>query len=357
MSVGESDAISMILVNHEWHKFYEEYEKQAISGIILHGHNKLPVEQRPPKELLLQWIGEGEIIRQHNHIMDDAVVLLCKKLDSLKCRYFIVKGQTLGLLYTYQSTRQCGDIDFIVHPSDWNKAFNFFKNTLGRGRIKSHSEKHIEWKDNGVLYEMHRKLNEFSSTKHQKYWNEEFMSEAWDHPYFIKINGYSIPTLAPLYNVLYVFVHLYYHLINEGVGLRQFVDWYYLLYKYELNGDYKEILRRHLNGIGLYNAFVGCGAVLTDYLSLDEDRFPFSICEQDHRDSRKMVNNILHKGNFGHSVKYVHPHGVVHGIQQFWLVLKQCVKFGYLAPSESWGYLLAKLRWWGKKYFKIAPSY
>ena len=89
------------------------------------------------------------------------------------------------------------------------------------------------------------------------------------------------------------------------------------------------------------------------YLGLDNNKFPFEISEKDHQNSYKLIDNILVKGNFGHNTNYVQPHGVIHGLQQFWQVLKQCSRFGKYAPSESWGYLLVKVRWWFKKLKRV----
>lgn len=333
----------------EWTRVYEESERQAIVGVMLSGLDKISSTQRPPQELLLQWIGVGQMIEQRNAVMDNAVVSLCKRLDSHDIQYLVVKGQTVAALYPQKGTRQSGDIDFIVHPSDWERTYRLFAYELGEETIDTHSEKHVEWEKDGISYEMHRWLNDFASKEHQRYWDEVVMKEAWEHPYSVEIEGYDIPTLAPVYNVLFIFVHLFYHLINEGVGLRQFVDWYVLIDTLEISA---ESLEKCLKGIGLYDAFCGCGAVLTDYLGLQEEKFPFAISEKYHKLAHKIVENILKVGNFGHNRQYAHPHGVIHGLQQMGSLIEQCWKFGYLAPSESWGYIIVKIRWWRKKLAK-----
>lgn len=332
----------------EWEHLYKFAEEQAVTGVLLSGLNKLQANHRPPKDILLQWIGVCEMIMRQNTQMDSAVIALCKELDDLGVRYMVVKGQTLNAIYPEKGVRQSGDIDFIIHPDYWEKTYNYFTETLDEDKIDTHTEKHVEWEKKGISYEMHRRLNDFASKKHQRYWDNVIMNEAWVNPWTVEINDYPVPTLAPTYNVLFVFVHLYYHFINEGVGLRQFVDWYYLIDKWESEID-KCILEKHLKGIGLFHAFLGLGAVLTDFLGLDKSKFPYEISEKNHHNSLKLIDNILDKGNFGHNTKYVQPHGMIHGLQQFWQVFKQCVKFGHYAPTESWGYLIVKIRWWIKK--------
>lgn len=340
--------LNVIPTIEEWERLFRTADEQAVSGLILYGLDRFETIQRPPQDILFQWIGVSEMIRQQNALMDKAVVALCKELDELGIRYMVVKGQTLNAIYPERGIRQSGDIDFYVHPDCWERAYKHFVVSLGEDKINTHTEKHVEWEKDSIAYEMHRWLNDFASKKHQRYWDNVIMNEAWRNPWTVEINDYPVQTLAPTYNVLFVFVHLYYHFINEGVGLRQFVDWYYLIDKWESEIG-KCILEKHLKGIGLFHAFIGLGTVLTDYFALDKSKFPYEISEKDHQNSLKLVDNILDKGNFGHNTKYVHPHGVIHGLQQFWQVFKQCVKFGHYAPTESWGYLLVKVRWWIKK--------
>lgn len=352
IAVGSHDRLSIIPSTKQWTTLFEESKRQAITGVVLGGLEQLSKKQRPGQDLLLQWIGIGQMIQYRNSILNNAVVGLCKQLDDSCARYFMVKGQTLAPLYPNEYSRQCGDIDFMVHPKDWDKVYSLYANKFGVDALDSHSEKHVEWETDGILYEMHRWLNDFASKKHQKYWDNVVMKEVWEHPFSVEINGYNVPTLAPTYNAIYVFVHLFYHLINGGGGLRQFIDWYYILDRYNEEIDI-EILDKHLKNIGLYDAFVGVGTVLTDYLGMPVRKFPFEVSERYHQDSYKLVENILNKGNFGHNTHYVHSHGVIHGMQQFWQVVKQCVKFGHYAPSESWGYLWIKIRWWGRNLIKV----
>ena len=348
--------ISHIPSAQEWAAIYEESERQAIVGVMLYGLQQLVerdfvFKKSLTQEQLLQWIGIGESIRQRNVVMDRAVTGLSELLEENNIRYIVVKGQALSALYPEKGIRQSGDIDFMVHPYDWERCYGMFSKMLGEDAIDTHSEKHVEWNRDGVTYEMHRWLNDFASKKHQRYWDEVVMEEAWENTCTVEINGSAVRTLSPTYNALYVFVHLFYHLINEGVGLRQFIDWFYILQNEEKID--KGLLKRHLEGVGLYNAYCGLGAVLTDYFGLEEGGFPFAISEKEHKEAHKLIENILEGGNFGHNKQYIQPHGVIHGLQQFGQVFRQCWKFGHYAPSESWGYLWIKVAWWGKKLKRI----
>lgn len=331
----------------DYEKVFQLAKEQTITGLFMSSleKNLLPP---PPKELLLQVIGNSLMIHQQNQVLDKAVVELCILLETIHSRFIIVKGQTLAALYGDKGTRQSGDIDFCVHPDDWEKTYQLCRDAFKIKNVDTHSEKHIEWEYGGVLYEMHRILNDFANKKHQQYWDDVIMEEAWQHPWAVTINGFDVPTLAPTYYAIYVFVHLFFHLISEGVGLRQFMDWGVVLEKGDEDID-RHLLRMHLEGIGLLKAYTGLGAVLTDYLGFPVDRFPFVISKRDHKGAGKLMENILQSGNFGHNIRFLQKHGVLHGLQQMWRRLGQIISFGYYAPEESCGMITKTVCWWGKK--------
>ena len=45
-------------MNADWHAIKALADKQGLAAVIIDGIGKLPDTKRPPKELLLQWIGE-----------------------------------------------------------------------------------------------------------------------------------------------------------------------------------------------------------------------------------------------------------------------------------------------------------
>ena len=180
-----------------------------------------------------------------------------------------------------------------------------YRGRVIRGDITNYidytTEKDVQYEYNDVAYEMHKMMVSLASPKHRRYWERVVMPEILAHPWVVKINGYEVPTLAPLYNILYVFAHIFEHLILDGIGLRQFCDLFYLLRTYELSDNEVKRLKIHLEGLGLTKAFTGICAILTDYLGMPERNVPLPIAEMDHKKAPALMNNIISKGNFGHA--------------------------------------------------------
>jgi hypothetical protein len=323
--------------------------QQAVMGLVSQGlmDSGIRLERKDALNLFAQ----QQAIRHQNMILDDAVVKLCQEMDRRDIRIFVFKGQPLARCYPDAGLRQSGDIDFYCHPKDWKKAISYLKDELELSINDLYTEKDVEFTLDGVAYEMHRKLTLFSNPRHCRYWEKVVMPEILAQPYTVAIDGYKVPTLAPTYNVLYVFVHIFQHLISDGIGLRQFCDWAILMDKV-IRDIQVEQLEKHLKGLGIMGAFTGLGAVLTDYLGFKEGFFPFKISPEDHQNEEKLMDNIFEMGNFGHNHHYQNKPGIKHGMEHLRKIYKQSRKFGHYAPSEVWWKIPYMFKWWGKKTWK-----
>lgn len=56
--------LSQPIENIDWHTVYSLALRQGISAIVLDGIGRLPVEVRPPKPILLQWIGQATMMER-----------------------------------------------------------------------------------------------------------------------------------------------------------------------------------------------------------------------------------------------------------------------------------------------------
>ncbi len=295
-------------------------------------------------------------IRNRNTLMDKAVVQLCRKMEQLGVRIFVMKGQTLAVLYPDSGLRQSGDVDFLCYPDDWDKAIGFFRSFKNLDITENTTEKHVSFNIQGVEYELHRKLTAFAAPSHRRYWEEVVMPEVWGAVASVKIEDYAVPTLSPVHNTLYVFVHSFAHLLDEGVGLRQFSDWAKTLEVMPRNEKDIATLERHLEGIGLRKAFSGFGAILTDYLGFPEESFPFEITADDHKRAPELFENMLEMGNFGHNKQFTQHSGVSHGLQHLGRITLQARRFYHYAPAEVWWKIPYMFNWWAGKIWRIISN-
>ena len=327
-------------------KICELGRNQASEGLVVKGLMDSGVKLDRP--VVIDLVGRRQSIWQKNLELDQAVTDLCSAVNEAGIRIWVVKGQTLAQLYPEPKSRSCGDIDFLCRPDDWENAVEYFTKKHHVVFNNPVTPKDEGFSIRGIKYEMHRTLVMLSSPRHQRYWDSVVMKDILSSDESIEIGGVKVPVLPPTINALYVFTHIFGHFISEGIGLRQFCDWALVLKHYKSRIDV-ERLERHLEGIGLKKAFIGFGAILTDYLGLPSEDFPFLIPQEFHCRAGALWNNILELGNFGKNKKYLRSSGPIHGLQHLWRIAGQAMKFHYYAPSESWSKIPRMFRWWGEK--------
>lgn len=341
-----SEGVMGELSHDHYVSLIELSKQQTVAGLISQAliDNNVKLEEDDAMDVCSLLVS----INRQNQKIDEAVVKLCKMMEEQHIRIMVMKGQTLSIFYPQPELRQCGDIDFICHPDDIAKAVQFLKKDLGLKLSDAGSDKHARFTMDDVKYEIHRMLTNFAYPPSHRYWENVYMKDVWEHPYTVEVNGYPVPTLAPTYNAVYVFEHILFHLIMDGVGLRQFCDWAISLHQNKENID-KDLLIKHLEGVRLKKAYSGLGAVLTDYLGLPEESFPLPISEKDHRKSESLFKNLIEWGNFGHNLQYKNAHGPLHGLEHLKRIGSQAWRFKNYAPAELLWRVPYMLKWWTKR--------
>ena len=103
----------------------------------------------------------------------------------------------------------------------------------------------------------------------------------------------TVPTMS--FNVIYILTHLYRHVFTEGIGLRQLIDYYFVLNKEELL-VIRDTLQRELKHLGLWKFAKAVMYVLHETLGLPEEKM---IAPVDVNEGRFLLAEIMQGGNFG----------------------------------------------------------
>lgn len=247
--------------------------------------------------------------------------------------YAIVKGQTIAALYPNPSLRMPGDVDFFVR--DYSSARQILQNQWQIQLPERLIEKEFAFDHGCASYEIHSSLIDMGSRRHQRYWDQLMM-----RPFAtVTIDGTPVPTLEPTLYAVYVFIHLFFHFIREGIGLRHLCDWAVLLHHYREQIDKNE-LEDMLKNLGFLRAYKAFGAILIDYLGLDW--FPLEISEKDRSWTEKVLPDILYGGNFGNGTKKWHSSALGTKFQTFRRTLRATCAYLPLAPVEL-GLIIPKL--------------
>ena len=213
----------------DWKELYAIAKKQCLVGILFDGIKKLPAEHvGMKKELLLQWMAESQMLEKANVRLNDAAIQVSEWFRKKGFRTCILKGQGNALMYPNPYSRTPGDIDIWVEGGD-KRVISFVRSISPHEKVCYH---HIEFPSyKGVEVEVHYRssflLCFWHNRKLQKYY-ERVKDEQFSHRVMLGEQGeVAIPTVE--FNLIFQLTHIYAHLMNEGIGLRQLLDYYYVL--------------------------------------------------------------------------------------------------------------------------------
>ena len=104
----------------DWEKVYQLAVEQSVIGLVLAGIEHSNV--KPPQELLLQWIGEVQMLEHQNKAMNVFIALFIEKLRKADIYTLLVKGQGVAQCYERPLLRACGDVDLLLSANNYEKA-------------------------------------------------------------------------------------------------------------------------------------------------------------------------------------------------------------------------------------------
>ncbi len=227
--IGSAKEIPGSLKEVDWKELYAIAKKQCLVGVLFDGIKKLPAEHvGMKKELLLQWMAESQMLEKANVRLNDAAIQVSEWFRKKGFRTCILKGQGNALMYPNPYSRTPGDIDIWVEGED-KRVISFVRSISPHEKACYHHIEFPSYKD--VEVEVHYRpsflLCFWHNRKLQKYY-ERVKEEQFSHRVMLGEQGeIAIPTVE--FNLIFQLTHIYDHLMNEGIGLRQLVDYYYVL--------------------------------------------------------------------------------------------------------------------------------
>lgn len=293
----------------------------------------IPMEKR----WKLQQIGRLNKIRTKNEIVNREMLGFFAQMDANQMDYVVMKGQTIATLYPHPEVRTSGDVDFLV-KEDYEEIRRKFESCLGIVLSpKSQYIKEISFRQNGIVYELHTFLITFGSSRNAKYW-DSLIDRSWNEKCFVNVQGAKVRVLPTTLYAVYVFLHLFFHFLREGVGFRQFCDWAVMLCHYSGEID-KDMVVKILSDLGMQKAYRAFGSVVVYAIGLPQDKFLFSLDDKDKKWGEKIIEDVMKGGNFGkknHNAKHV---GLKFKMETAFVTVRNIIKYYPLAPRDIRNFL------------------
>lgn len=298
VSTGKLDALSCEPSTAEWNALYGMAVKQAVVGVCFCGVQRLPKEQQPPKVLLLQWFALAEQIKQRNRLVNARACELQRQLEDDGLRACVLKGQGVARLYDFYDNvnvkyklgdyRQSGDIDVWV-DGERDDTIRHMKAHYKCGRAVIH---HIDVEVfDDVPVEVHFVPSySYSLPRYRVY--KRFFNEYKNECFVPSGLGFCVPSLG--FNVVYMLLHIFRHVFHEGIGLRQLMDYYFVLRNVNVKRNANAI--KALREMGLLRFAAAVMYVEREVFGLQKE---YMLCEPDEKAGRFLLDEIMRAGNFG----------------------------------------------------------
>jgi hypothetical protein len=296
ISVGNAEDLPYAPTEQEWKSLFSMANKHTIAGPLFAALDKLPAGQRPPRKVFVDWLATTEKIRHDSREATHNAIWTSKKFLQAGFRNVILKGQGNALLYPDPLLRHPGDVDVWLEGSR-EKIISYVRKFFPHIRI--------QWVEmefpvkKGCSIEVHTipsfMSNPFDNRRLKQYFTNH-AEEMFSNPPVITEEGeLRVPTTKV--NMLFQLTHIYRHLFNEGIGLRQIMDYYYLLQQEKVIQYIPEtaLMVKKLHMERFCQALM---YVLQVVFGLKEERMILPPCPQE---GKFLLSEILQAGNFGHA--------------------------------------------------------
>ena len=309
----------------DWQRFYDFAKKQTLVGIIMEGISRLPKAVAPKQGLLMNWFMMSQNISRQNLMLNEATVGVYNRVKAAGYDCCILKGQANAAMYANPAARTPGDVDMWVDAS--RKEIRQLAQTLAKenGRIDEESYNHIAVTTNDISVELHYTpgfMANFTYNRRLQQWFRESIDAQCRNMIALPDEAGEVAAPTADFNAVYQLYHLYHHYFYEGVGLRQVVDYYYVMWNVECGMWSEECgvknssldnsssqakprttqhstfnIQHSLTRLGLWHFAGAMMYVLHEVLGLPEEKM---IAPMDKKRGEMLLNDILCGGNFGH---------------------------------------------------------
>ena len=291
----------------DWEPIYDMARKQSISGIVFESVQRMGPDVTIPRQLKMKWFFLVNKIKNRNLLLNQRCVELTEMFQQDGFDSCVLKGQGNAMMYPNPFLRSSGDIDLFVMKRGEATSINerrdllmsYVRNKFPHMGIRYQLICYDVFPDVPVgIHFFPTFMNNPLNNHRLQTWMEKQMTEQCQNLVELPngVGRIAVPTMT--FNMVFLLAHMMRHFFDEGIGLRQFMDYYYLLRKAKdkigMGKGELEGLFRHL---GLWKFAGATMYVMREVFALDDD---FLIAPVDERRGRTLLEEILRGGNFGH---------------------------------------------------------
>ncbi len=259
----------------DWNVIEELSAQHGLLAIVVDGVEKLTVDQKPPKLVLLQWIGEVLRSEANYAIQQKAAGEMALLFHHNAIRTYVLKGTVISECYPNPIHRSSVDLDCFLRPDSGD--FNAWEK--GNSLVQSNGfEVSTEFYKNstfcfpGLTVENHQFLTPFRGNKRLKALEQVLQDLLLRDSREDRFEGTWLYRPPVMVSALFLVEHAYSHFLHEGLTWRHVLDWMMFKDRHGSEVDWTEF-DAYVDEFGLrkfYDAYLRMGLYLMGELN-EED--------------------------------------------------------------------------------------
>lgn len=262
--------------------------QHGLLGLIIDVVEKLPVSQRPPQELLLEWI--GEVLQDYEYRYEQYEKTIVELASFYNCHGFkmmILQGYACSLDWPKPEHRPCGDID-IWQFGEYREADALVANKGIEIDVSHHHHTVFEW--GGFTVENHYDFVNVYAHRSSAELEKVFKDLGQDDTNFVEVHGEKVYLPSSNLHALFLIKHMVSHFAAAEISLRQVLDWGFFVEKYHNEIDWGWLLDL-LGKYHMKDFFNIINAICVEDLCFRAEIFPIVQFLPDLKE--KVLNDIL----------------------------------------------------------------
>jgi len=329
----------------EWEKILELSAKQSVVGIAFSGVEILPKEQMPSLDIIMEWAAVTHCIENENRKLNALCVKVCQIFHQEGINACILKGQGIATHYPLPLRRMSGDID-VWMEGDRERVMSYvkrnFRQTEGEGlghhiAVTLHKgtvDMEVHWQP----LEMYCPRNDHRVGQ----WVRTLEPHQWSHSTSLPegIGDINVPTSQ--FNTVFILLHLFHHWAFEGCGMKQILDYYFLLQSPSFAPSTDSL--KLIHDIGL-DRFLSAMMWIMQELGMSDAHL---LCPPDEKYGRRLLDEILAIGTVSADDLLNGTYGQEGKIHKMLRRFRRSIRMAPYAPREMhhmfWNNIYAYLR-------------
>lgn len=329
IAIGTETCLSRQPFATEWQMLYDMAKKQSLVGVCFAALQRLGANADEgftrigiSESLYLTWMGMAAKIQQKNEQMDGCTneVLTHFRKEGFNCTS--LKGQGIAKLYgSLQGLRQSGDVDVWVA----GERKTLYEHSMKKfGKLEGLTYHHIHYPMYDDLEVETHVWPSFLSSPLRNRRLQEFckMFEPTD-------GCEDTPSLA--FNRVFILLHCYQHFTRRGVGMRQILDYYFVLLQ-GFTEEEKIQSMYWIERLGMKRFVEAMMWMMKEIFGLEEK---YLLCDPNEEYGRFLLDEVMQTGNMGHADERVDHKQLQSALGRYLFNLKRDIKIIKICPYEA----------------------